>query len=279
MSIKAYRKFILGCSVFVLISLIILSFGRIDYNISVCLLNRDSLWAKLFDIFGEQPAFWGLLMGTVILFYTHKRSISLWNIFRIALGCILSFYFIYLIIMTPLRYSYEIFGKPNADELRVLVVAISLGISIIIAIAAPDFNAKFYKYRKQAIILIIAILTEMLLVNLMKTIWGRPRMRSISSFEEFRYWYEIAGPAISQENKSFPSGHTANAFTMLVYCIFLPEVKKIKGKFLFTFAFLWGTLVAISRIVLGAHFLSDVIAGFYITLASAYFYHRILLKK
>ncbi|NLC18217.1 MAG: phosphatase PAP2 family protein, partial [Clostridiales bacterium] len=47
----------------------------------------------------------------------------------------------------------------------------------------------------------------------------------------------------------------------------------------FAFGLLWGGLVAISRVVLGAHFLSDVIAGFYVTLVSAYGYYRLLFRK
>lgn len=272
------KKFLLACSVFAGTSLFILSFGRIDYNISLFLYNRESLWGRFFDIFGEQPAFWGLLIGCVILFFS-KQSNKLWKIFSSALGFIFTFLFLYLIIRTPIRYIHEISRKQMLGNMRVAVVTVSLIISIIITMTAAEWETKFYKYRKHALFLILTILTEMLLVNIIKDIWGRPRMRAISGYEEFRYWYEIAGPAAGHDYRSFPSGHTANAFTLLAYCIFWPEIKSIKAKLFFVFALLWGSLVAISRLVLGAHFLSDVIAGFYVTLISAYGYYRLLFRE
>lgn len=273
------KKLILASSAFAGISLFILAFGRIDYNLSLLLLNRESLWGKFFDIFGEQPAFWGLLIGSVILCFSYKQSNILMGIFCSALGFIFSFLFFYLIIRTPIRYMHEMSGKQMHCNMRVVIVTASLIASILITMMAARWKAEFNKYRKHALFLILTILTEMLLVNTMKDLWGRPRMRAISGFEEFLYWYEIAGPAINENYKSFPSGHTANAFTILAYGIFWPEIKSTKAKLLFALALLWGSLVAISRVVLGAHFSSDVIAGFYITLLSGYGYYRLMFRK
>ena len=51
----------------------------------------------------------------------------------------------------------------------------------------------------------------------------------------------------------------------LAYSLFIPESKPVIKKWFIAFALLWGTLVAVSRIVIGAHFLSDVVAAGYIT--------------
>jgi len=277
---KLYRKFATVSSVLVAVLLVILAFGKIDYNISLYLLNPKSIWANFFNIFGEQPAFWGLLIGTAILFFSNEKGIKALRSFSLVFGFLTSFLFVYLIIITPVRYIYEEIPENRiADNVKATVVVLSLVISILITAIAPKYKDKLKKYRIHAIFLILTILTEMLLVNIMKGIWGRPRMRSISGFEDFRYWYEIACPAAGQEYRSFPSGHTANAFTMMAYCVLIPEAKKIKGRLLFVIAVLWGSLVAISRVVLGAHFLSDVIAGFYVTLICTYCYYRLLFRK
>lgn len=279
MNKKLLKNFTTACSVFVAVLLIILAFGKIDYNISLLLLDRESVWAEFFNIFGEQPAFWGLLIGSVILFFSHEKSNKKRYFICLVSGFCCSYSSVYYMLITPVlyiseRYEIKIFNNPKA-----IITAVSLIISIIITAIAPKYKSQLKKFRNQGAFLILTILSEIALVNILKYIWGRPRMRSISSFEEFRYWYEIAGPAASQEFRSFPSGHTANAFTIIAFCKFIPDSKKNKARLFFSFALLWGTLVAISRVVLGAHFLSDVTTGFYVTLLCIYCYYCMIFKK
>jgi len=274
-----FKNFTIGSFILVAISLVILAFGKIDYNISLLLQNRESLWAQFFYVFGEQPAYWGLLVGTVILFSVHKKTNRVWQIFCLITGFFFSFLCVYVILIIPLRYIYDIIKSPISRNIKATVAAVASLISICITAAAPKYEPKLKKFRKHAIFLILVIISEMLLVSIMKDIWGRPRMRSISGFDEFRYWFEIAGPADNQEYKSFPSGHSANSFTMVAFYVFAPYYKRIRPKLFFVLAVVWGSLVAISRVALAAHFLSDVIAGFFVTIVCIYYYYTLLFNK
>lgn len=72
---------------------------------------------------------------------------------------------------------------------------------------------------------------------------------------------------VSEEFKSFPSGHAANAAIMILLGSLSLLDEKFKGKkdLLFFIGFGFALVVAFSRIVAGAHFLSDVTIGILIT--------------
>lgn len=67
---------------------------------------------------------------------------------------------------------------------------------------------------------------------------------------------------------SFPSGHSANAAIMIWITLIPTFVASLKDKkkWFVGFAALWTIIVPISRVIVGAHFASDVTMGVTITL-------------
>ncbi|RYZ94980.1 MAG: phosphatase PAP2 family protein [Moraxellaceae bacterium] len=61
---------------------------------------------------------------------------------------------------------------------------------------------------------------------------------------------------------SFPSGHSSAAF-LFATCVYLLDVN------LSLLAFIWAANIAVSRVMLGVHFISDVVAGALIGVAIA----------
>jgi len=89
--------------------------------------------------------------------------------------------------------------------------------------------------------------------DLSKGVFGRPR-------PYIRYAGEIV-PVIRPGSDSMPSGHTTKAFALtLPFLIFAPRKKKWRTSLNVFFLFA-AAAIAYSRIVLGVHYLSDVLAG------------------
>lgn len=100
------------------------------------------------------------------------------------------------------------------------------------------------------------------LIYPVKHLWARTRFDELvaaGSFEHFTPWYQPLGFGGS----SFPSGHTANAcgiFMLLVLCDLFPAWAKYRKA---TCACCWGyiLLMALARVLIGRHFLSDTLAA------------------
>ncbi len=109
----------------------------------------------------------------------------------------------------------------------------------------------------------IAVLTS---VSVIKTIWGRPRLREMvdeNSLEDYKPWYK---PDFFSGSYSFPSGHTAHATLVLMLSKWLyGKAEKFKPAVTaLSYGFI--ALMAFSRLAAGAHFLSDILFGFLIAL-------------
>ena len=141
------------------------------------------------------------------------------------------------------------------------------------------------------IVLILNCMAIMFIIyEIIKTGLPRPRFRLIQEHidgVDFHAWYDpiknkddlIETFGIYSDNfKSFPSGHTANAILSIAILPGLAAVVpalRNKKKVLFVAGFVFGFLVLASRMVLGAHFLSDVsCGGFIASVMSAVYYKR-----
>lgn len=132
------------------------------------------------------------------------------------------------------------------------------------------------------IVMMIAIFLSLVPgVTLLKSIFHRPRFRTLSDplYPEivFHNWWErcinyqdlmTTYNLTSEEFKSFPSGHAGASTVLALTAVFAPELYKRINKshlVLFYGSIAFTILVAFARILVGAHFLSDVSMGALIT--------------
>lgn len=118
---------------------------------------------------------------------------------------------------------------------------------------------------------IVAVVSSVVVVNVLKYIWGRPRFYEMIEAEDFDLlaftpWYKINGFSLHGHH-SFPSGHTCSAANLLVLCALgevFPDEDKTRKRAIAIFVGVYIIAMGYSRMVMGAHFLSDVAAGFFI---------------
>ena len=122
------------------------------------------------------------------------------------------------------------------------------------------WNKDWKNYRTLAgIISLLAIINPLVLVQIMKLLWGRVRFRDLApGFVDFSPWFLPQGITGDQ---SFPSGHTAIGWMFLPLLIAVKDRKNMDViKILFYILICgWGLFVGLSRIVIGAHYASDVL--------------------
>ncbi len=98
-----------------------------------------------------------------------------------------------------------------------------------------------------------AIAVSGIIVDLLKVIVGRPRPKLLFATGT----YEFSWIGLSADHWSFPSGHaaTAAALATALWCLWPQPV---------LFYVIGAALVAASRVVMGAHYLSDVVMGAFV---------------
>jgi membrane-associated phospholipid phosphatase len=99
----------------------------------------------------------------------------------------------------------------------------------------------------------------LLIATPLKIFWGRIRFRDlVENYSNFTPWYWPNGIT---GNDSFPSGHAAMSFMLIVLFIFFMDKAFYKRILLKGLIIGWGIVVCASRVVIGAHFTSDVLFG------------------
>lgn len=128
---------------------------------------------------------------------------------------------------------------------------------------------------KYGLIILICMLVQFALMTLLKKIGCRPRYRFLIDGTRnmegivFRSWYEFRPFQYHGDYfKSWPSGHTATATTTILLAVLSPIYRfhwKGDNYTFYVLGLVYTLIVAFSRILCGAHFLSDVSFALFIT--------------
>ena len=154
----------------------------------------------------------------------------------------------------------------NPSITPIAIVITSIGGAIVIAALAIDVLI-LVKNRKISFSIILNLVIATILNIILKNIVQRPRP------DEYRL--------ITETGYSFPSGHSMVSMAFYGYFIYL-TFKYLKNKklkvLLITFLSILIILIGITRIYLGVHYTSDVIAGFMISICYLIIYTSLVKK-
>ncbi len=252
MILKSYKLYI--CFFYILCFFLLIVSAFFDLNINVLLNNPNSVLAIWIRNTGEIPARLILPLSGTCLFYICEKWTS--KIFGISICFGGSIFLGYKIA----KYFYV--------EENQIAFGVLTGVSIAIVLI---FIGKYITFPKKVknILIIISLCTivgfffENVIVEILKILWGRVRFRDLlqeSDFTSFSAWYIPNG---INGNKSFPSGHVAGA-GLSFYMLLLPYISphwKNRTAICFIIPFVYTAIVSFTRIVMGAHYLSDVTFG------------------
>ena len=246
-------------------------------------MPRENPFGIIFAFIGIIPTFVGWSFLGASIFYLSKKQIEdtkkrRWLIaFAILLFVLSFFYFCNTLYMS----------NANAFEVH-FAVAYSIGIATIAIAAYLGYKlserSRDAELLKKALFLAAVSLVTLIIISSTKKIMCRPRFRFVLSMDDadcFRNWWQsgralkasLGASAVTDEFSSFPSGHSAySMFAIFIFpalADYISSLKKIKPC-LFALGFAWWAATAISRLTVGAHYLTDVtIAGLATILAYA----------
>lgn len=250
--LKKYRTEIIVFYVLAAAAMVVASF--FDLKIDIALNDPSNPFAVWLYRTGEFPSrLICPIAGAVIFRCTDKKAVA-------AIGAALC--------LGGSAYMGYYIGKHFfVEEYRMafsLLWGIGFGVAALYAVRFVTVPDEFKRPLFTAAVIGVGVMTAQLLtVDIMKNLWGRVRFRDLlssGSCDGFTAWFVING---KNGNKSFPSGHTAGA-GMSYLLMLLPFIDKKRQKYravYFWCPFIYTSAVALTRLVMGAHYLSDVAVG------------------
>jgi len=303
---KGWIEIALASAIFVGLAIVAALY---DLAINQALYNPESLFGQFFARLGETPSYLAAPTVGAILFHQNYGERKFFSFFPKLLfaGLVFAGWFFCLY-----AWVWGNFIDPELPYALVYQLVFSgfLTVAVLLATSLVDKKAMKKLLLFALFVLIVAGVSNAI-VQIMKAVWSRQRFRTMvdnemnasliaaygDKFAGFAPWYKpqslfpspirdeayiAAHKAIDSDSfHSFPSGHTvaaAASYAIIILPIMYEKLKKYNTLF-WLLPTLYTITVAISRIIMGAHYLSDVLFGGYIGLAIAALTRYIIVKK
>lgn len=269
-----------------------------DLQIDKALWSENNPFGLIMASFGVYPCYAGLaFVGGGLMSTTIKRK-------ELPLWCKLFCYFLSGIALIMSVYlcggewpSVNGYNVPHLAWLSFLIAGL---------VMVGVYALSFFVCRKgnvqqlwPMLLVMIAIFVVALLPAgfVIKLIIHRPRFRYLvrTGALPFYNWWEncanykdyIGGhidgfPITKEDFKSFPSGHSGTGMIMAMFLAYAPIFfNKLKGKetLMFYIGVLWGFIMMFSRMLVGAHYLTDTCMGSLIVMVVFYFANEFAIRK
>ena len=255
MFIKRFEKYVF----LILFTLLFIFFTFYDLQLSNLIVNKTSFFGQFFYMFGELPGTFVGLVSLALLTVSHTKDDKYKNLNIIVFGLMTEIMGIIL--------SFQLIRYLKIDVFPYLLFGLVL--SIIVLYWANQLSDDIKQnIRPYAYVGFLTMALGVIVPNLLKIIWARPRYRILDENVLYQAWYIRSGITFDDNWKSFPSGHSATATVSLVY-LYLPQLfNRLRGKErnILLIILTWIGCVMISRVIKGDHYMTDTLIGSGITL-------------
>ncbi|MFX0003818.1 MAG: phosphatase PAP2 family protein [Candidatus Hodarchaeota archaeon] len=231
----------------IIISWIILAliFGFTDLEISLLVVDENSVWGIFGRDFGEAPGYGLIAIALSALIGSYNDNLRKQKIAALVIIIIGT-----ILVVLGIIFTFQVLIVDGAS----VFICVSLFLII-------TFNKDWRNYRRlSAVIIILAIINPLLFVQITKILTGRIRFNALTpGFTDYTPWFLPPGPLSGGD--SFPSGHTSISFMFLPLLIIVKDHKWMDPIRIITLVLVlgWAIFVGLSRIVIGDHYASDVL--------------------
>lgn len=232
-----------------------------DLALSQFLVNQNSIIAKFFEYHGLLIPFIIAFFAISIIYYRTKIKA------------------VYAISVIIAIYSSMQNLKPYLhNAILSLLIGIILHGLIIAGIhfwLSTFDKATIRKYFLASIIFVTGIIISVLFVRVLKLINMRIRYRDLADVDQFTRWYQIGKFNLMKVSASFPSGHTSTMASLLLADLFVVRKQRLLVQVI---AIGLVMMMFFSRVLIGAHYLSDVSFSLIVMSIVVYFLRKIYDK-
>ena len=187
--------------------------------------------------------------------------------------CIILFVFITRLLLrdeisTFDSFVYNIVSKDKCEPVTFIAKFLSFLCSVWFLFLVTILCMIFMKNKKEAFYIALNIILCVLLNQCLKYLFLRPRPENIN--------------LIIEDGYSFPSGHSMVSlafYGFFLYIIYHLKISKRKKWIYCSLLALLTLLIGLSRIYLGVHYASDVLAGFALSMAYLIVFIKTFYKK
>lgn len=263
------RNIRIVCAVTGFLTLCII-FGIYDFEISFAVVHPSWRMLQLLESFGLLAAPFLLLFAGVCVAVCAVKQQHLLHRKRyiaVGIGC----------AAASAGYCLSITAKASAAAAIVFLAVTAVLVLLLIKylLHAPAHICE--RLLHISLIYLLAVVFTLVSVCVLKLCWGRVRFRQLCTPDDFSPWFLPQGVT---GFVSFPSGHTANAALLFIVTLFVPYVKHRAAKWAcYILPAVWTIVMAVSRVMIGAHYASDVLFGAAISVCSLYLAKRFVEKK
>lgn len=192
------------------------------------------------------------------------------------------FFFEYLSFLSNSNIMYRFFFYKNVEKFFRFITKFGEGyfelllITVFLSILLHN-KKRFYILKKYILAIFFTLISTQIVVNLLKLSFGRARPSITANPNQFYGVLSLMKNRLLFEGDyaSFPSGHTITIWGTVWILSFYVKNKTVKA-----LLFILGALVGISRIYLGYHWSTDVVASIIISyFVARYIYNKINLSR